>query len=273
MVNISTFLTIYGEVLQYGMFFGLLIIFGLGEIFSYKPNWQKNKTRWFNNIFLTCLNIFTLGFLPITALGTAIWAQNHNIGFLNNLNFSLNIELPILCQILIGFLIRTLIGYYIHYAMHKVSFLWKIHRLHHTDTDMDVSTTVRFHPLEWFVSLPFVVFGIILTGISPLSIILYEIFDAAWNVITHTRLRFPEKIDKILRIIFVTPSMHAWHHSDQQIQTDSNYGSIFSLWDHIFGTYYENPKKQDGPNHYGLENYKTLPVHSLSFSLKLPLRN
>jgi sterol desaturase/sphingolipid hydroxylase (fatty acid hydroxylase superfamily) len=186
---------------------------------------------------MTALNILVLGALPVSGLAAAELAQANGWGLFNA------IEVPFAILLVVGFALRSLVSYGIHVAMHKVPVLWRMHRVHHTDTALDVSTTVRFHPLEFAVSVPIVVAAIVASGISPLVIMLYELFDAVLAVFSHANIRLPRGFERVLQMLIVTPDMHRVHHSSARRETDSNYGATLSVWDHVFGTY---TRKTDG---------------------------
>jgi len=220
------------DPLIYGCFFGSLLLLGLLELWiTRSERAAPRRRRWPANGAITVLNIVLLGALPLSGLVVAELAQANGWGLFNQLEFSVAVVL------IAGFLIRSFASYTIHVAMHKVPILWRLHRVHHTDTAMDVSTTVRFHPLEFIVSVPIIVGLIAMTGIPPLVIMLYELFDAVMAVFSHANIRLPRPIERILQWLLVTPDMHRVHHSSTQAETDSNYGATLSIWNRLFRTY------------------------------------
>ncbi|MSO89251.1 MAG: sterol desaturase family protein, partial [Rhodospirillaceae bacterium] len=142
--------------------------------------------------------------------------------------------------------------------------------VHHTDVQMDVSTTVRFHPLELVVSMPVLLGMAMLLGIPPLALILYELLDAAMAVFTHANVRLPDRVDRALRLVLVTPAMHRLHHSAHQPETDSNYGAILTWWDRLFGTYRVRPPAELSTIRLGLEEWRDRRTASLWWLLRLP---
>jgi sterol desaturase/sphingolipid hydroxylase (fatty acid hydroxylase superfamily) len=154
--------------------------------------------------------------------------------------------------------------------MHKVPLLWRLHRVHHTDTFVDVSTTVRFHPGEYLVSTPIIVGSVFLMGISPIALMIYEVFDAAMAVFTHANIRMPKPVDRFLRLLLVTPDMHRVHHSSHQPETDSNYGATLSIWDRLFGTYTEKEPEELATMQLGLKECQDKRSTSLWWQLRLP---
>jgi sterol desaturase/sphingolipid hydroxylase (fatty acid hydroxylase superfamily) len=129
-----------------------------------------------------------------------------------------------------------------HWASHRVGWLWRIHRVHHLDVCVDVSTAVRFHPAEIIVSLVYKTLLIVSLGISPFAVASFELLLAASAMFNHANMRLPGLLDRALRFLIVTPDMHRIHHSIDRLEHDSNYGFFFSFWDKLFGVYTEHPK-------------------------------
>lgn len=254
----------HAEALQYVAFFGLFITLGVVELwFTDKP--AQHGTRWRANLTLTVLCIIALGAVPISAVMAANYAADRTMGLLNDP------AVPALVAVVAGVLLRSFLSYLTHIAFHKAPWLWRIHAVHHTDTDMDVTTAVRMHPLEFVVSAALVLPCIIAFGIPVLGIILYEILDAAMAVATHTNARLPKVADRLIRLVLVTPSMHRIHHSALQAETDSNYGATFSFWDRIFGTYRATAGDSDASSSLGLEWTYRDDSHDLIRLLAMPV--
>ncbi len=254
------------EPLQYAAFFAALAVLGLLETrlaLSAMP--AGRRRRWPANTGLTVLNILVLGALPLSALAVADWAEAEGWGLLRQPLF-----LPPAAAIAAGFVLRSLVSYAVHVAMHKIPLLWRVHRVHHTDTEMDVSTTVRFHPLEFVISVPPVLAAVAALGIPPLAVILYELFDALMAVFTHANVRLPGGVERALRLVLVTPAMHRIHHSTLQPETDSNYGATFSWWDRLFGTYRTTTEGVLARMPVGLTDWRDRRTDSLGWLLVLP---
>ena len=145
--------------------------------------------------------------------------------------------MPLAATLGVALLARSLVSYAVHVAMHKVPVLWRVHRVHHTDVFLDVSTTVRFHPLEFLIQLGPTALVILGLGLPPWTIMLYELVDTATNLFIHANARVPARLDAWLRLLLVTPDMHRVHHSALWPETDSNYGVVVPWWDRLFGTY------------------------------------
>lgn len=251
------------EPLQYIAFFGLFIALGILEVWFTDTPAQRG-TRWRTNLTLTVLCILALGVVPVSAVMAASYAADHTMGLLNAP------LVPGAVAVVAGVLLRSFLSYLTHIAFHKAPWLWRIHAVHHTDKDMDVTTAVRMHPLEFIVSAALVLPCIVAFGIPVVAIIVYEILDAAMAVATHTNARMPKRVDRLIRFVLVTPSMHRIHHSALQAETDSNYGATFSFWDRIFGTYRATAGDKDMPAALGLESVSREESHDLIKLLALP---
>ncbi len=232
MENLESFLRAEIEPLQYAAFFGALMVLGVLEMWlaRRRQGWDRRR-RWPANFGLTALNIVVLGAIPLGGLGAADYAKSQGIGLMNM------VEVAPVAGFAIGILFRSLVSWAVHMAMHKVPLLWRVHSVHHSDGFMDVSTTVRFHPLEFLITTPVVVAAVIAAGVSPVALLAYEILDAVMAVFTHANIRLPRWFERGLSWLLITPDMHRVHHSSWQPETDSNYGATLSIWDRLFGTF------------------------------------
>lgn len=263
MTMLDSALRSHAETLQYAAFFGLFFGLGLLEIwFSDKP--AQRSVRWRTNLALTGLCVLTLGALPVSALMAADYAAELGLGLLNDP------AIPYGIAIAVGILLRSFLSYLIHVAFHKSPWLWRLHAIHHTDTDMDVTTAVRMHPIEFIVSAALVLPCIVAFGLPVEAVIVYEILDAGMAAFTHTNIRLPKTVDRIARWVLVTPAMHRIHHSTWQPETDSNFGATLSFWDRMFGTYREKAANHDAPDSLGLEGIESRHNQSLLWLLAVP---
>jgi sterol desaturase/sphingolipid hydroxylase (fatty acid hydroxylase superfamily) len=222
--------------------------------------------RWPVNFGLTALNIVVMGALPLTALAAADIARDAGWGLFNL------IEAPFVVALGVGFLVRSLVSWFIHYAMHNVPVLWRVHRVHHTDTHLDVSTTVRFHPLEFLVSAPFVIATVMAFGLPPIVVMLFELFDAAIAVFSHANTRMPVWLDRALGVLVITPNMHRIHHSTVEPETNSNYGATLVIWDRLFGTFRRKSLEDLAAQPLGLAETQDRRASSFWYLLTLPFR-
>ncbi|MCA9509346.1 MAG: sterol desaturase family protein, partial [Myxococcales bacterium] len=208
----------------------------------------RRRQRWPVNFALTALNVVALGFVPVSFVGAALWARAHGVGVLNA------VALPPALAALATLLVRGLLSTITHLLHHQVPLLWRIHRVHHLDAELDVSSTVRFHPLEMLtgplLGLPFVLAG----GLEPWALALYELLDVVVTLFSHANLRLPRGLERALRVVVVTPELHRIHHSRWAPETDSNYGAVFPIWDVVLGTYRGEPRDDPATMALGLDD-------------------
>jgi sterol desaturase/sphingolipid hydroxylase (fatty acid hydroxylase superfamily) len=229
---IEAFLRGSFEPLQYAAFFGAFAFLAVLERFVPRDDGpQLRLRRWPANIVLTVLTIVLMSAVPVGIVAAADWAKAERFGLLHA------IEVPAAAAFAIGFLGRAFLSWGTHFLNHKVPVLWAIHRVHHADTRLDVSSTVRFHPLEFVVTTPLTLAGVVALGAPPVAILIYELLDASITVFSHANVRLPWWVDRPLSLFIVTPDVHRVHHSSYQPETDSNYGAVLTIWDRVFGTY------------------------------------
>ena len=190
--------------------------------------------------------ILVLGFSGLVA-SSADWAQLHQIGLLRCMG------LPHEIQPIAGFVLFDLWMYSWHRANHRLPILWRFHRVHHSDLSLDSSSSVRFHIGEMVLSALLRLAVIPLLGISLKNLVLYELILQPVIIFHHSNIALPEGIDRILRIFIVSPNMHRVHHSDVADETNSNYASILSAWDRVWGTY---RKRETKTIRYGLADFR-----------------
>lgn len=244
--------THYTELFKY-CFFGSFILLFVWEQLSIwvKPSCSP-VIRWWNTISLYVLSRFLVFWLlPVATITSAIYAQNNGYGLLNW--FAINESLALIA----GFLMYDCCHYALHWLSHHNSILWRLHRVHHSDPDVDMSTELKHHPLEIIVASLFLIAFVIVLGIPVMAIILRTIFTIAVSLFSHANVKIPEKFDRALRLVIITPAMHRVHHSSYQPETDSNYGTLFSFWDRLFGTYVEKPRLGYEDMELGLHSFRS----------------
>jgi sterol desaturase/sphingolipid hydroxylase (fatty acid hydroxylase superfamily) len=141
---------------------------------------------------------------------------------------------------LIAVIVLDFSNFFYHYLMHKIPFCWRFHQIHHSDMEVDISTTFREHPGETFLRVGFFILTIFIFGISPWIIIIFQLFESSSNIISHSSMKLPDRIDRIVSMVFVTPNTHSIHHHYRLPHTDTNYGDILSIWDHLFQNSIQN---------------------------------
>lgn len=211
----------------------------LAGIEFYRP-WYKPKStkliRWLTYIGLFVFNTFILrALLPISIIVFAANIEQSQLGLFNFL------ELPIVIEIFLSIVILDLMNYLFHYLSHIYSPLWRLHRVHHADPDYDVTTHLCHHPLEVLVTTLFLFSIVTIFGISALAALIFSIVMEMNGLFIHTNIKIPQKLDRLLRFIIITPAMHRVHHSDEIGDLNSNFGAIFSWWDYVFKTYCSQP--------------------------------
>jgi sterol desaturase/sphingolipid hydroxylase (fatty acid hydroxylase superfamily) len=224
--------------IRFSFFFAILIIMAVWEILApRRPHTTSKALRWYSNLGLVFINTLALRLLlPIQAVGVALFAQSREWGLFNNLQLAYELEI-ILAVLLLDFII------YLQHAMfHFIPLLWRLHRVHHTDLDFDVTTGIRFHPIEILLSMGIKMVAVITLGPSPLAVILFEILLNATSMFNHGNVRLPNSIDRVLRLFVVTPEMHRVHHSVLIKEYNSNFGFNLPWWDRLLGTYRAQPQ-------------------------------
>jgi len=255
-------------IIRLGLFAGLFAIFALAEYaLPRRKRSQTRAARWTTNLVISGLNTLTLRlmavWLPLLAVGAAVDARANGLGLFNQISW------PEWTEIIIAILIFDFAIWAQHLITHKVPVLWRLHRVHHADRDIDVTTAVRFHPVEIALSM-FLKIGIVYAiGPAALAVILFEIILNGTAIFNHSNLRLPLAADRVIRMILVTPDMHRVHHSVHREEHDSNFGFALSIWDRILGTYIAQPKQGHDAMTTGLEWQDDRPS-KLGWSLQLP---
>ncbi|NWF38392.1 sterol desaturase family protein [Mariprofundus sp. NF] len=223
--------------------------------------------RWPANLGIILIDILIVRLLfPAGAVGTALWAEANGIGLFNA------IELPANAEIAISVILLDLIIYCQHLIFHAVPLLWRLHRVHHADCDIDVTTGLRFHPIEILLSMLIKLSFVIALGAPATAVVIFEIVLNGMAMFNHANFKLPEKMDALIRLLLVTPDVHRIHHSVIPTETDSNFGFNLSIWDRLFGTWQEQPRLGHEKMSIGLETLQQAPTHNLFYMLRLPFQ-
>jgi len=253
------------STLRLGFFFGILIIMALAETISPRRSLTQGRKRWPGNLGIVVLDSILVRLLmPAAATGAAIWAEELGFGLFNWLS------LPLPVSAVLAVILLDLIIYTQHLLFHAIPILWRLHMVHHADRDIDVTTGLRFHPIEILLSLLIKMICVILLGAPVLAVIIFEVVLNGMAMFNHANLKLPRRLDAILRRLIITPDVHRVHHSIIKQETNSNYGFNLSIWDRLFGTFREQPEKGHDGMTIGLEHLQQAPTHSLLFMLRLP---
>ena len=251
-------------------FFGILGLMMLWEVLAPCRYLSVPKPmRWFSNLGLVILNTVILRALfPLAAIGIAEIATERNWGLFNVMT------LPYWQVVVFSVIGLDLIIYLQHVMFHALPTLWRLHKVHHADLDFDVTTGLRFHPLEILLSMGIKIVAILLLGVPAIAVLIFEILLNATSMFNHGNVSLPAKCDHILRLFVVTPDMHRIHHSVIPHETNSNFGFNIPWWDYIFGTYRAYPSLSQQDMTIGLSEYqKNLRVEQLHYLLILPFLN
>lgn len=234
-------------------FAGLFAVFAVWELLSPRRTQSHSRSvRWLNNLAIMVLNglVVRLG-IPLAAVGTAIAAQDQNLGLLNQ------VTLPAWFAMVVAIVALDLILYLQHLVFHHVDFLWRLHRMHHADLEVDVTTGLRFHPIEIVLSMAIKMAAVLVLGAPVVAVIAFEVLLNASSLFNHANIRIPDKVDRVMRYFIVTPDMHRVHHSVVQQETDSNFGFNVPWWDYLFGTYRASPQAGHIGMKVGIEHFRT----------------
>ena len=236
--------------IRIGAFIGTLVILIILQ--KAKPRRQWEFSFWkrsFSNMAIVILNnILIFLVLPLVPIKMAFMAQQKGIGLLNKINIFIGIK------VLIEVLLLDLLVYWQHRIFHKVGILWKLHKMHHVDLELDSTTGVRFHTIEILISTLLKVGLIALIGACPISVVIFEILLNSASLFNHANIYISLKLDKILRKVLITPDMHRVHHSVYKNERNSNFGFSVPWWDFIFKSYKDQPRDGHENMKLGIED-------------------
>lgn len=254
--------------IRVAIFIGLFVCLALLEHFIPRRTLRPVKAkRWFTNLALILIDSLLVRLVFKTAaVGGALWATENNIGLFNLTNT------PYWLAFIVSFFVLDFSVWLSHVASHKIPIFWRIHRMHHSDVDIDVTTAIRFHPIEIILSMVWKYAIVLLLGAPAASVLVFEIVLNGGAMFNHSNWRLPLGLDRVLRLIVVTPDMHRVHHSSEQNETDSNYGFNFSFWDRFFKTYIDQPRLGHDGMQIGLKNWQDEKPTNLGWSLWVPFK-
>jgi len=253
-------------LIRLGFFFGILVVMFLWELIApRRPLTTSKIIRWFSNLGLVLIDSIVVRlFFPTALAGIALLVQQRGWGLFNQF------ELPYLLKIIFSVLVLDFVIYLQHIVFHSVPLFWRLHMVHHTDMDIDVTTGVRFHPIEIILSMGIKMIVVVLIGAPAIAVLIFEIILNGTSMFNHGNVRYSQNIDSILRLLVVTPEMHRVHHSTIRWETNSNLGFNFPWWDRLFGTYRDQPAKGHLEMTIGLDQYKEPNKLTLPWLLVLP---
>jgi sterol desaturase/sphingolipid hydroxylase (fatty acid hydroxylase superfamily) len=255
-------------LLRLSIFAGVLAVLAAAEALWPRRGLSFGRARWFANLGLSAFNtaMLRLSFFVVPALSVfaAMYAEGRGWGVLQAAGVSGWLA------VLVAFLVLDLAIYGQHVAFHFAPPLWRLHRVHHADPDLDVTTAVRFHPLEILISQAWKIAIVLALGAPVIAVIAFEIALNATAMFSHANLRVPLAVDAVVRTIFVTPDMHRVHHSTSMPETNSNFGFNLSVWDRVFGTYRAQPADGHLGMTIGLASYRKDDATYFGWLLRFP---
>ncbi|MDP2646611.1 MAG: sterol desaturase family protein [Desulfobacterales bacterium] len=255
-----------GLAIRIGFFISIFVFVAIWELLAPRRKLTSSKTaRWVSNLCITILNPLLVRLLfPILALGMALKAQESGWGLLNNLSIHLWLA------VLVSVVALDFIIYLQHVMFHAIPTLWRLHMVHHADLDFDVTTGLRFHPIEIILSMAIKISVVAVLGSPVTAVLIFEILLNATAMFNHSNIRLPLKFDRLLRLFVVTPDMHRVHHSVIIRETNSNYGFNLPWWDRLLGTYWDQPTRGHEGMTIGLAQFRDSKKLTFPWLLILP---
>jgi len=244
----------------------VLVIMVGWELVRPKRSCVMRKARWPSNFGIVFLNAIMLTALPVTAIEASLFSIYNKFGLF------IWLKTPLWPSIILSLIILDLVIYWQHRIFHLFHPLWRIHRMHHADLAIDVSTGLRFHPIEIFLSILIKATVIIFLGVPVLAVIAFEVILNASAMFNHSNIHLPKPVDRWVRFLFVTPDMHRVHHSALPEEHDNNFGFCLSLWDRLFSSYTEQPRAGHSGMTIGLDQFGAAEESRLDRMLTQPFR-
>jgi sterol desaturase/sphingolipid hydroxylase (fatty acid hydroxylase superfamily) len=230
-----------------------------------RPLTTSKAVRWSNNLGIVAVSTLTVRILfPLVPVGFALIASDKGWGLLNHLPW------PYWFEVLAGVVIFDFFIYLQHVVFHFLPALWRLHMIHHCDLDFDLTTGIRFHPVEIVLSMIIKLGIVYLFGPPALSVLIFEIILNSTAMFSHSNFKLPLAIDRLIRFLIVTPDMHRVHHSVIIRERNSNFGFNLSIWDRLLGTYQDQPEKGHMDMVIGLANFREPSKLNLPRLLTLP---
>jgi sterol desaturase/sphingolipid hydroxylase (fatty acid hydroxylase superfamily) len=258
----------YEQYIRLAAFCGVFALMAFWELIGPRRKETIGRGwRWPNNLGVVIVDTLLVRILfPTTAVGLALIANAHGIGLFNV------VPLPAWIGVVASVILLDVAIYFQHVLFHAVPLLWRLHRMHHADLDIDVSTGLRFHPIEILLSMVVKLAVVIALGAPAVAVLIFEILLNATSMFNHSNVRIPEGFDRALRWFVVTPDMHRVHHSILSRETNSNFGFNLPWWDQLFGTYRAQPAAGHEAMTIGIEQFRDPRELGLDRMLLQPFR-
>jgi sterol desaturase/sphingolipid hydroxylase (fatty acid hydroxylase superfamily) len=251
-----------GARLESYVFLGAVFTFAVIETFRpLRPSILPTRRRWLNHGILLAVNtIVNVLLFRGGAVVFSVLADSAGYGLFHHLTP------PYAVRFVIGFAAVDLAHYASHFTYHRIAILWRIHRVHHTDPEFDITTSFRFHPVEGILTQTFLFAVIALLGPPPLAVLAVQLASIFEDIFEHANVGISPRLDRFLRLFLVTPNMHRVHHSALILEQNSNFGTILPWWDRLFGTY----SAQSSVGEIGLDGYPERESTSVLRTLGMP---
>ena len=256
-------------LIRLAAFAGIFAVMAAWEILAPRRD-QKlgRRTRWSGNIGIVIVDAVLVRLVfPITAVGLALVAEARGWGLFYVL------DLPTWLSVPLAVMALDLAIYLQHVLFHAVPTLWRLHRMHHADLELDVTTGTRFHPIEIILSMGIKLGAVAAMGVPAVAVLAFEVLLNATSIFNHSNVRIPAWLDRGLRWIVVTPDMHRVHHSILAPETNSNFGFNLPWWDRLFGTYRDQPAAGHLGMTIGIEQFREPAEQRLGCMLTQPFRD
>lgn len=240
-------------LIRVAMFAGVFAAVALWEVLAARRTRSyARRRRWPHNLGLLLVDVAVLRItLPGAAIAVALAGESNGWGLMRYLGISGWLAF------ILSILLLDLVIYFQHVLFHAVPTLWRLHRVHHSDIDFDVTTGTRFHPVEIVISMAIKAAAVAAIGASAEAVLTFEIFLNAMAMFNHANASLPGRSESIVRSLFVTPDMHRTHHSIVYNESASNFGFNLSWWDRLFGTYRQEPGAGHDSMILGVDAFRT----------------
>lgn len=228
---------------------------------------ETRSRRWPTNLTLMVMNVGLALVIPFTTISMALLAQANGLGLFNLL------DVPFAVAFVLSYVYLSFHIWALHLALHSFAVLWRFHRVHHADYDVDFTSTFRSHPVEVVISAFTGAAAALCLGLDPFAAFASSMTIILMSIVTHSRIALPKRLEQFLQIVFVTPGMHHLHHSNLRVETHSNFGGDLSVWDRLFGTLRSSFQRDMGDFAYGLKSDPPEKADDLDWLLVTPFRS
>lgn len=235
-------------LLQLTIYGGTLLLFWVLEVFISSQKWNLKVLHAALNFKFIVFVLPVQIILSLLVFYVSSWTEVTKWGLM----YFLPIKVNSILFFIVAFIILDFFDYMYHLMMHKTPFFWRFHQVHHSDMEVDITTTIREHPGETFARVSFSIIAIVIVGASPWVLIVKQFIQSVSNLLSHTTLKLPDKLNSIVSLVFVTPNTHHIHHHYELPFTDSNYGDVLTIWDRLFLTF---SKMEQSEIIYGVDTH------------------